>query len=135
MGIILIIASKDYAEITIPLRKILHSKGPFNISEEHRAAITKLKRVLMSEPLLAHPDWDLPFRVHCDASNYAIGVVLCQVIDGRERVVGYYSRLLRDAEKYDVTQECLFQWFGLLRSYDRTSCMADLLLSRRTMRH
>jgi glutamate/tyrosine decarboxylase-like PLP-dependent enzyme len=41
---------------------------------------------------------------------YAIGVVLCQIIDdGKERVVGYYSRLLRDAEKkYDTTQkECL----------------------------
>ena len=63
----------------------------------------------MSEPVLAHPDWDLPFQIHCDASNYAIGVVLCQIIEGKERVIGYYSRLLRDAEKkYDTTQkECL----------------------------
>ena len=100
---------KDYAEITIPLRKLLHGKGPFKMEQEHADAIAALKKVLKSEPLLAHPDWDLPFEVHCDASNYAIGVVLCQVIDGKERVVGYYSRLMRDAEKkYDVTQkECL----------------------------
>jgi hypothetical protein len=53
----------------------------------------------VSKPVLAHPDWDLPFQIHCDASNYAIGVVLCQIIEGKERVIGYYSRLLRDAEK------------------------------------
>ena len=100
---------KDYARISIPLRKILHGKGPFTMTREHEIAIMQLKDMLLSEPVLAHPDWDLPFEIHCDASNYAIGVVLCQIIDGRERVIGYYSRLLRDAEKrYDTTQkECL----------------------------
>ena len=100
---------KDYAKISIPLRKVLHGRGPFTLTREHEIAISQLKNILLSEPVLAHPDWDLPFEVHCDASNYAIGVVLCQVIDGKERVIGYYSRLLRDAEKrYDTTQkECL----------------------------
>jgi hypothetical protein len=100
---------KDYAKISIPLRKILHGKGPFTMTREHEIAILQLKDMLLSEPVLAHPDWDLPFEIHCDASNYAIGVVLCQIIDGQERVIGYYSRLLRDAEKrYDTTQkECL----------------------------
>jgi len=100
---------KDYAEVSIPLRKLLHGKGPFSMDTEHEIAIIQLKNVLVSEPVLAHPDWDLPFQIHCDASNYAIGVVLCQIIDGKERVIGYYSRLLRDAEKkYNTTQkECL----------------------------
>lgn len=100
---------KNYAEISIPLRKLLHGKGPFTITKEHEIAIMQLKEMLLSEPVLAHPDWDLPFEIHCDASNYAIGVVLCQIIDGKERVIGYYSRLLRDPEKrYDTTQkECL----------------------------
>jgi hypothetical protein len=82
---------------------------------EHQIAISQLKQVLVSEPVLAHPDWDLPFEIHCDASNYAIGVVvLCQIIEGKERVIGYYSRLLRDAEKrYDTTQkECLGRGMG-----------------------
>ena len=100
---------KHYAEVSIPLRKLLHGKGPFSMEREHEIAILQLKSALVSEPVLAHPDWDLPFQIHCDASNYAIGVVLCQIIDGKERVIGYYSRLLRDAEKkYDTTQkECL----------------------------
>ncbi len=100
---------RNYAEISIPLRKLLHGKGPFSMEPEHEIAILQLKQMLIAEPVLAHPDWDLPFEIHCDASNYAIGVVLCQVIEGKERVIGYYSRLLRDAEKrYDTTQkECL----------------------------
>lgn len=98
-----------YAEVTVSLRKALHGKGPFSVGITEQTAIDKLKNILMTEPLLEHPDWDLPFEIHCDASNYALGVVLCQIIDGRERVIGYYSRVLRDSEKnYDVTQkECL----------------------------
>lgn len=59
------------------------------MEREHDIAITQLKEILVSEPILAHPDWDLPFEIHTDASNYAIGVVLCQIIDGKERVIGY----------------------------------------------
>lgn len=67
--------------------------------------------MLLLEPVLAHPDWDLPFfknalRMHL---IMLLEFVLCQVIDGRERIIGYYLRLLRDAEKrYNTTQkECL----------------------------
>jgi hypothetical protein len=75
----------------------------------------------MSEPLLIHPDWEYPFEIHCDVSDFALGVVLCQIIDGQEKVIGYYSRLLRNAEKnYPITQkECLSVVWGMkkLRPY------------------
>ena len=99
----------NYAEVTVPLRQLVHEKGPFVMTSKAEEAIHKLKVMLTSEPLLAHPDWDEPFEIHTDASGYAIGAVLCQVIGGKERVIGYYSRLLRDPEKkWDTTQkECL----------------------------
>jgi len=112
---------KDYALIVQPLRKLLHGKGPFKLDLEHIQAIETLKSVLMSEPLLIHPDWEYPFEIHCDASDFALGVVLCQIIDGQEKVIGYYSRLLRNAEKnYPITQkECLSVVWGMkkLRPY------------------
>jgi hypothetical protein len=100
---------KDYALIVQPLRKLLHRKGPFKLDLDHIQAVETLKSVLMSEPLLIHPDWEYPFEIHCDASDFALGVVLCQIIDGQKKVIGYYSRLLRNAEKnYPITQkECL----------------------------
>ena len=30
---------KDYAEVSIPLRKLLHGKGPFSMEKEHEIAI------------------------------------------------------------------------------------------------
>lgn len=112
---------QDFAKISQPLRSILHSKTPFVLESAHETAIDTLKEILTSQPLLMHPNWDYEFELHCDASEYALGVVLCQVIDGVERVNGYYSRLLRAAERnYPIThKECLSVVWGIkkLRPY------------------
>ena len=35
-----------------------------------------LKKALISAPIVQPPDWNLPFEIMCDASDYAVGVVL-----------------------------------------------------------
>ena len=71
-----------------------------------------LKEDLVSPKVLCFPDWELPFEVHTDASRNpgALGAVLLQrEKDKKERVLGFYSRLLHGAEhNYSVTElECL----------------------------
>ena len=39
---------------------------------------TTLKIFLTSAPIIQPPNWNLPFELMCDASDYAIGVVLGQ---------------------------------------------------------
>ena len=39
-------------------------------------AFSILKDRLVSAPIVVAPDWDLPFELMCDASDYAIGAVL-----------------------------------------------------------
>jgi len=52
------------------------------------------------------PDWIRPFEVICDASDYAIGVVLGQHIDNRQHVIYYMSRTLNDAQlNYTITEK------------------------------
>ncbi|GKF93950.1 reverse transcriptase domain-containing protein [Tanacetum coccineum] len=39
---------------------------------------TDLKKKLTEAPILVVPDWNLPFKLMCDASDFAIGAVLGQ---------------------------------------------------------
>ena len=69
-------------------------------------AFEKLKQMLTTAPILAHPDFSQPFILDTDASDLAIGSVLSQKIDNKERVLAYASRTLSKAErKYCVTRK------------------------------
>ena len=62
--------------------------------------------MLTTAPILAHPDFSQPFILDTDASDLAIGSVLSQKIDNKERVLAYASRTLSKAErKYCVTRK------------------------------
>ena len=57
-------------------------------------AFSVLKDRLVSAPIVVAPDWDLPFELMCDASDYAIGVVLGQKRETIFQVIHYASRTL-----------------------------------------
>jgi len=60
---------------------------------------------LISAPIIYPPDWSKPFEIMCDASNFAIGVVLRQRIDNKQHVIYYSSRTLNDAQLNYTTTE------------------------------
>jgi transposase InsO family protein len=72
-------------------------------------AFNQIKGKLISAPILANPDFNLPFTVQTDSSDRAIGAVLTQVQNGEERVISFYSQKLSSAQrKYAATErECL----------------------------
>jgi len=116
----------DYALKTKPLWDLMKGKSSFSMSAAGLESIKLLKQDLISPTLLHFPDWELPFELHTDASRIpgALGAVLLQRSreqDSKERVIGYYSRLLHGAEKnYSITElECLAVRWALekLRAY------------------
>ncbi len=100
---------KNYATIAEPLNKLLRKEGEWQWDTPQQQAVDELKRRLTEAPILAFPDFNLPFVLFTDASNHGIGAVLSQVQDGKEVVICYFSRTLNAAERnYSTTErECL----------------------------
>lgn len=48
-----------------------------------------LKEALVTAPIVQPPDWNLPFEVMCDASDYAVGAVLGQRKDRKLSAIYY----------------------------------------------
>ncbi|GJY36279.1 reverse transcriptase domain-containing protein [Tanacetum coccineum] len=56
-------------------------------------------------PILIAPNWDQPFEIMCDASDYAIGAVLGQRIEKHFRPIHYASKTMTEAESNYTTTE------------------------------
>nr|GEU29646.1 DNA-directed DNA polymerase [Tanacetum cinerariifolium] len=67
---------QDFLKIARPMTCLLKKDTPFFFSKECVEASQTLKRKLTEAPILITLDWDLPFELMCDASDFAIGVVL-----------------------------------------------------------
>nr|GEX93378.1 hypothetical protein [Tanacetum cinerariifolium] len=64
---------KDFSKIAWPMTRLLEKDTPILFSKECVEAFQTLKRKLTEAPILIAPDWDLPFELMCDASDFAIG--------------------------------------------------------------
>jgi len=67
---------KDFSQLMKPLSNSLPKDVQFHFSDECLDAFSELKDALTSAPVLHPPIWGKPFEFMCDASDYAIGVVL-----------------------------------------------------------
>ena len=91
---------KDFSSVASPLYDCIHH-GVQKISwgSAQEAAFQEIKNRLSSPPIMAHPNFELPFIVDSDASQVGIGCVLSQEIDGKERVIAYASHKFNKAER------------------------------------
>nr|GEX17664.1 reverse transcriptase domain-containing protein [Tanacetum cinerariifolium] len=88
---------KDFSKIARPMNRLLEKDTPFIFSQECVDAFHILKRKLTEAPILIAPNWDMPFELMCDASDFAIGAELTfKVVDtkGAENLAAdHLSRL------------------------------------------
>ncbi|GJU50573.1 reverse transcriptase domain-containing protein [Tanacetum coccineum] len=78
---------------------------PFIFSEDCILAFQTLKKKLTEAPILIAPNWDQPFEIMCDASDYAIGAVLGQRIEKHFRPIHYASKTMTEVETNYTTIE------------------------------
>ena len=112
---------QNFSAISRPLCNLLLKDAEFTWTQECEEAFRTLIAKLTTAPIMQSPDWNLPFEIMCDASNYAVGAVLGQRREGKPFVVYYASRTLNDAQmNYTTTEkELLAVVFALdkFRSY------------------
>ena len=78
----------------------------FVFDQACKNAHDELKRHVTSAPIIQPPNWDEPFEIMCDASDYAEGVVLGQRIGKNLHVISYASRMLDGAQcNYHTTEK------------------------------
>ncbi|GJZ78054.1 reverse transcriptase domain-containing protein [Tanacetum coccineum] len=70
----------DFSKIARPMTHLLEKETPFIFSKECIKAFETLKMKLTQAPILVAPDWDLPFEIMCDASDFDVVAVLVHCI-------------------------------------------------------
>nr|XP_022906843.1 uncharacterized protein LOC111418530 [Onthophagus taurus] len=99
----------NFSTIIAPLSNLLRKNQKFIWSEACEKSWTQVKENLITAPVLSCPDFREEFSMQTDASDYGLGAVLSQVIEGEERVIAYLSRSLTLQERnFSTTEkECL----------------------------
>nr|GFA45768.1 reverse transcriptase domain-containing protein [Tanacetum cinerariifolium] len=96
---------KDFSKISRPITHLLEKNSPFIFSNECIQAFRTLKDKLTETPILIAPNWDQPFELMCDASDFAVGAVLGQRINKHFRPIHYASKTMNQAETNYTTTE------------------------------
>lgn len=80
----------------------------FYFNEECLESFKTLKNPLVFTPIIHPPDWSISFEIMCDASNYAVGVVLEHKKDKKLHFIYYASGILDEAQINDNHKERTF---------------------------
>nr|GEY15138.1 reverse transcriptase domain-containing protein [Tanacetum cinerariifolium] len=97
--------AKDFSKISRPITHLLEKNTPFIFFEDCIKAFQTLKKKLTEAPILIAPNWDLPFELMCDASDFTIGAVLGQRHEKHFKPIHYASKTMTDAESNYTTTE------------------------------
>ncbi|KAK1646647.1 hypothetical protein QYE76_064452 [Lolium multiflorum] len=109
---------KDFSKISKPLTSPTYKPEAFET----------LKKALTTAPIVEPPDWNLPFEIMCDASDFAVGAVLGQRVDKKLNFRSYIVdskvtiHIDHAAIRYLMTKKDakprLIRWVLLLQEFD-----------------
>nr|GEV56636.1 reverse transcriptase domain-containing protein [Tanacetum cinerariifolium] len=87
------------------IEQTMEKNSPFIFSNECIQAFRTLKEKLTEAPILIAPNWDQPFDLMCDASDYVVGDVLGQRVEKHFQPIHYASKTTNQAETNYTTTE------------------------------
>jgi hypothetical protein len=91
---------------------------PVHLHGRVPSIIPHLEEGTHSTPVIQPPDWHLPFEIMCDASDYAVGVVLSQSKDKKHYAISYTSKtLIRHQLNYVTTEKELLAMILAIKKF------------------
>nr|GEV08883.1 reverse transcriptase domain-containing protein [Tanacetum cinerariifolium] len=103
----------------------LEKNAPFVFSNDCIQAFRTLKEKLTEALILIAPNWDQPFELMCDASDFAVGAVLGQRIKKHFRPIHYASKTMTEAESNYTTTEK--EMLAVVYAFEKFHAKARLL--------
>ena len=108
---------QNYSEIARCLTDLTRDDVKWEWTPQHQKSFETLRDALISDKIMAYPKFSETFIVKADASLTAIGYVLCQKIDGKERVVSYGSKKLsRTQQRWSTYDREYFALIAAIRA-------------------
>ena len=99
------------------------------MGQQHQEAFERLKKCLVSDPVLRPLDFAKPFVVQSDASDAGIGAALLQSHQGKLHPILFCSRKLRPREvNYSVTEKEALAIIFAVKKFDQYLYGNDFLL-------
>ena len=71
----------DLSRTSKPLTNVFQKDVSFIFYDDCKKSFEILKEALITAPIVQPSDWNLPFEIMCDASDFAVGAVLGQRVD------------------------------------------------------
>nr|GEU61131.1 reverse transcriptase domain-containing protein [Tanacetum cinerariifolium] len=122
---------QDFSKIARPMTHLLEKQTPFVFSKDSIDAFETLKKKLTEAPILVVPNWNLPFKLMCDSSDFVIGAVLGQRKTNHFEPIHYASKTMIEDQIHFTTTEKemlvvvkqdakprLIRWVLLLQEFD-----------------
>ena len=100
----------DFVVMVNPIHNILKQDSSFSWTNDVENAFLRIKKAIISTPVLAKPDFEKDFIIYTNATKEAISTILLQCDDqNNEKPVAYMSQSLSDDEiKYFYIEKRVF---------------------------
>ena len=109
----------------------LTGKGSFVWTNQQQNAFDTLKSVMAANYLNAYPDYNKPFEIYTNTSNYQLGAAIIQ----DKTPIAYWSRSLQPTQmKYTTTEKELLAIILCLKAYEQILCMEQKSISTQITR-
>jgi hypothetical protein len=117
---------KNFSGISAPIMDTVKKRhNYFHWTKEVEKRFNLLKRKITEQPIQVFPDFKKPFQVKCDASGFAIGVVLSQ----EDRPIAYFSGKLNEVKvKYSTYDKEFYAIIQALKKWRHYLILKEFVL-------